>query len=487
MHYIDLIIFIIYFLAMIGIGFYYFRKNKTDEDYYVGGRGIGKWHIGLSVVATDVGGGFSIGLGGLGFAIGISGSWLLFTGLVGAWIAAVVLVPKIWNLSKLKSLLTFPQIFEHFYNKRVAFVAGIISAIGYIGFTSSQMLAGAKLADAAFPEIDQHTAIIIMGIIIVGYTVLGGLKAVIFTDTIQWSVLIIGLMFIGIPVAYNMVGGWDVISSSLSGEFLSLQNISWQQLVNWMVTIVPIWFVGMTLYQRIYASKSSKEAQKAWFIAGIFEWPLMAFLGVTLGLLARVAAVNGLFQHLGYSDPASFDPELGLPLLLVNVLPVGLLGILMSAYFSAIMSTADSCLMASSGNVMTDILRNMNKPAKRKISNIRLSQIITLILGALAVLLAAKMTNVLDLMLYSYAFMVSGLFIPVIGALYLKKRAPMAAFVSMILGGGTTIVLIILETPLPLKLDPNIFGISLSAIAFFSINKILTTDKKLINNENSNL
>ncbi len=154
MHYIDLIIFIIYFIAMIGIGFYFFKKNKTDEDYYVGGRGIGKWHIGLSVVATDVGGGFSIGLGGLGFAIGLSGSWLLFTGLIGAWIAAVVLVPKVWELSKLKSLLTFPQLFEHFYNPRVAFVAGIISAIGYIGFTSSQMLAGAKLANAAFPVID---------------------------------------------------------------------------------------------------------------------------------------------------------------------------------------------------------------------------------------------------------------------------------------------------------------------------------------------
>ena len=80
----------------------------------------------------------------------------------------------------------------------------------------------------------------------------------------------------------------------------------------------------------------------------------------------------------------------------------------------------------------------------QKINNIRLSQIITLILGTFAVLLAARMTNVLDLMLYSYAFMVSGLFIPVLGALYLKRRAPLAAFVSMILGGGTTIILIIL-------------------------------------------
>jgi SSS family solute:Na+ symporter len=342
------------------------------------------------------------------------------------------------------------------------------------------MLAGAKLANAAFPFIDQGTAVIIMGAIIVGYTVLGGLKAVIFTDTIQWSILIIGLMFIGIPVAYHMVGGWEVISGSLSGDFFSLQNISWQQFVNWLVTIVPIWFVGMTLYQRIYASKSSKEAQKAWFIAGVFEWPVMAFLGVTLGLLARVAFVNGMFQHLGYTDINTIDPELGLPLLLVNVLPVGILGILMSAYFSAIMSTADSCLMASSGNVLTDIYMKFPKISKIKLNSIRLSQVITLILGVFALLLALEMTNVLELMLYSYAFMVSGLFIPVIGILFLKKRASQAAFVAMILGGGSTISLILMDhIKLPFDLDANVFGIGISAIAFFILNKTLTQTKKL--------
>jgi SSS family solute:Na+ symporter len=241
-----------------------------------------------------------------------------------------------------------------------------------------------------------------------------------------------------------------------------------------MVTIVPIWFVGMTLYQRIYASKSSKEAQKAWFIAGIFEWPVMAFLGVTFGLLARVAAENGMFQHLGYEDAVAMDPELGLPLLLVHMLPVGLLGILMSAYFSAIMSTADSCLMASSGNVLTDLYMKLNKKRVKITENIRLSQFVTLVLGLFALLLAAKMTNVLDLMLYSYAFMVSGLFIPVIGALFMKNPGSEAAIVSMFVGGSTTIILIIGKWTLPYGLDPNIFGISLSAILFFSINYFQT-------------
>ena len=69
---IDAMIFLFYMAAMLGLGFFYHRKNSEMDDYYVGGRSMGAWHIGLSVVATDVGGGFSIGLGGLGFAMGLS-------------------------------------------------------------------------------------------------------------------------------------------------------------------------------------------------------------------------------------------------------------------------------------------------------------------------------------------------------------------------------------------------------------------------------
>ena len=223
---LDIIVFIAYFTAMMGIGVYFFRKNKTVEDYYVGGRSLGSWHIGLSVVATDVGGGFSIGLGGLGYVMGIAGSWMLFTGLIGAWLSAVVLIPIISKLSGKHKFFTFPQVFEHFYGAKVALIAGIISAIGYIGFTSSQLLAGAKLASATFVEIDLLTALIIMGAIAVIYTGIGGLKAVIYTDTVQWIILMSGLIFIGIPVSYYAIGGMEAIKTTLGSEFLSLTNVT---------------------------------------------------------------------------------------------------------------------------------------------------------------------------------------------------------------------------------------------------------------------
>jgi solute:Na+ symporter, SSS family len=476
MHWIDLVVFILYVVGMLSVGYYFFKRNKDTDDYFVGGRNMGSWHIGLSVVATDVGGGFSIGLGGLGFIMGIAGSWMLFTGLIGAWLSAVILIPKVFKLSARHQFLTFPQIFRHFYGKEVALLAGVISAIGYMGFTSSQILAGAKLASASFVNLDMQTALIVMGVITIVYTVLGGLKAVIYTDTIQWILLISGLIFIGIPISYFALGGGEVILAALTPEFFSLGNVTWQTLVNWAVTIIPIWFVGMTLYQRIYASRSEQQARKAWFIAGIFEWPMMAFMGVILGLFSRVAIQQGMFEYLGYFAVGDIDPEMGLPLLLRTVLPVGLMGLMMSAYFSAIMSTADSCLMAASGNVLTDIIGRMVKlPAGNKM--LRLSQALTLIIGILALFLATVMQNVLELMLFSYAFMVSGLFVPVIAAFYSKKPSRIAAFPAMLFGGSTTLLLIISDWKLPFNLDPNIFGISTSAIIYLLFSKILSGKK----------
>ena len=479
---VDYVIFIVYFLTMLGVGFYFYKKNRTLEDYYVGGRSLKSWHIGLSVVATDVGGGFSIGLGGLGFVMGVSGSWMLFTGLIGAWLSAVVLIPVIVKLSAKHKFFTFPQLFNHFYNGKVAMIAGVISAIGYIGFTSSQLLAGAKLASATFAEIDMTTALIIMGVVAVVYTGIGGLKAVIYTDTIQWLILMCGLVLIGIPVAYFAIGGMDVIKATIGKEFLSMTNVTWQQLVNWGVTIIPIWFVGMTLYQRIYASKNKKQAQRAWFIAGLFEWPLMALMGTVLGMFARVAFENGMFTGAGYPPGAGIDSETALPVLLNTVLPAGLMGLMLAAYFSAILSTADSCLMAASGNVQTDILDRIIKPAKGMKARLRVSQIITLAIGALALVLAHSMTNVLELMLYSYAFMVSGLFIPILAALYTRRPNATAALPAMIAGGTTTILLILLKVPLPFGLNENIFGITVSAV-FYILISIFTrkSNQKLYN------
>ncbi len=470
MHWIDLTIFGLYMVGLLGFGVFFLNKNEGADDYYVGGREMSSLHVGLSVVATDVGGGFSIGLGGLGFVMGLSGSWMLFTGLLGAWISAVLLIPKVKGNKVFDTAFTFPEVFKYYFNPHVALVAGIISAIGYAGFTSSQILAGAKLATGTFANLDLTTALIIMGGVAVLYTVMGGLKAVIYTDTVQWAILMIGLVFIGIPVSYTAIGGWEAISKAVDPAMLTMTNMTWQDVVYWTVTVLPIWFVGMTLYQRIYACNDEETAKKAWFLAGLFEWPVMAFMGILLGLFAKVAFMQGMFDYLGVPETvANFDSEKGLPMLLRTVLPVGLMGIMMSAYFSAILSTADSCLMAASGNVVSDIIGYFKDVDHDSDQFLKFSQVTTLVIGIIALLVATTMTNVLTLMLYSYAFMVSGLFVPILGAFYWRKSSSIGAIGAMILGGTTTVCLEVFLDKLPAGLDANVFGITVSAIVFIGL------------------
>ena len=475
---IDYLIFGLYMVGVLGIGFYHFLKNKSTEDYYVGSRSIKASHVGLSIVATDVGGGFSIGLGGVGFMMGLAGSWLLFTGLVGAWLTAVFIIPKIKRIDAKHKFLTYPDFLRHRYNGKVALVAALISGIGYLGFTGAQMLAGAKLASATILQNNPFGmnpitfALLIIAVVTILYTVIGGLKAVIYTDTVQWILLLSGLIFVTIPATLIKIGGISALRENLPAEYFSLMNISPVMFINWMVTIIPIWLIGMTLYQRMYACKNEKEAKKAWYIAGFFEYPIMAFTGVFLGMCARVVFPEA-------------EAEMALPMLIRDVLPLGVTGIVIASYFSAIMSTADSCLMASSGNFVNDIIeRYFIKNISAKAS-IRLSMIATLIIGAFAVIIAAQFNTVLNAILYAYAFMVSGLFVPTLGAYFWKKASSAGALAGMLTGGILTLLLLTKFLTLPdciakLQLDASVYGILSSAVTFIGVS-ILWPDKVGVN------
>jgi SSS family solute:Na+ symporter len=381
--------------------------------------------------------------------------------LLGAWLAAVFTVPRLKKLDMEKGMYTYPDFLERKFSKNVALIAAVISGIGYLGFTSAQILAGAKLAAGSFFQkiniMDPLTfSLYIMAGIILIYTVLGGIKAVIYTDTIQWIILLSGLIFLGLPFAIYELGGWEAIQDKLPDRFFSLANISFSTFTNWLFTIVPIWFIAMTLYQRVFSCSNVKEAKKAFYIAGVFEYPIMAFMGVSLGMMGRIA----------FPD---VDSEMALPMLLKDVLPMGIAGFVLASYFSAIMSTADSCLIASSGNFVNDIIEKHFAKNKSEKYIIRISQIVTLILGVLALLLAGAFKSVLDIILYAYAFMVAGLFVPTLFAYFSKKTDATAAMLSMLGGGLTTVYFIISAKTLPFNLDNSVPGILASALIYIIV------------------
>lgn len=459
MHAIDYGIVLLYLLAVLAVGLHFMRKNESRDDYYVGGRSMTAGHLGLSIAATDVGGGFSIGLGGLGFVMGLSASWLLFTGLVGAWLAAVLVIPRVKRFDAREGLLTFPDLLRRSYGSKVAMIAAVISGIGYLGFTGGQILAGAKLAvstvvppDPLGMDAELFSLLLMAGVMFL-YTAAGGIKAVIYTDTVQWLLLLGGLLFFAVPFTVVDLGGFAEMQRRLPEDFFSLGNVAPLQLLNWFITIVPIWFVGMTLYQRLYAARDEREARRAWYLAGLLEYPVIAFLGAFLGMAARL-----------YFPDA--EPETGLPMLLQQVLPVGIAGVVVASYFSAIMSTADSCLIASSGNFVNDIIERW-KPDLPPAQLLWVSRGVTLLIGIATFIIALSFQSVLDVILHAYAFMVSGLLVPTLATLFGVRAGAHAALWSMLCGGGTTLVLLAMGADQPFGIVAGAWGMLASAVVFF--------------------
>ena len=133
------------------------------------------------------------------------------------------------------------------------------------------------------------------------------------------------------------------------------------------------------------------------------------------------------------------------------------------------MSTADSCIIASSGNVVGDILQRSGWRIHKPRALVRLSQVTTLVLGIAAILIASRFSMVLDAILQAYAFLVSGLFVPTLGAYFWPRSTAHGAFWGMIAGGSTTLLLLLTGIPSPLGLDPSFWGILVSAAFFVPI------------------
>ncbi len=171
----------------------------------------------------------------------------------------------------------------------------------------------------------------------------------------------------------------------------------------------------------------------------------------------------------------TFDNELAIPLLLKHVLPTGLLGLVFAAYLSAVLSTADSCLMAASGNFYSDFLQEKLEAGKNSsfwnaVARVLGPKASTFSLGIAAFLIASQFESVLNLMLYAYGFMISGLFVPTLAAFFWKGVSARAAISAMIFGAVIYLVAEQLGTG---GWNANFFGISASLLSLLLVESCL--------------
>ena len=432
---LDLLAMGVYFVVLIWIGLAVARRERgagESESFLAAGRSMNLLQTTSSTAATDLGGGFSLAMGGLGFTLGISGSWLIAISGLSIIMVSFLMVPKVKRWADKVKGLTTGDLFEARYDRRTGTVAALVIGIAWFTFVGGQIIAGAKLIQVT-TGIGLTLAVLLSGAVVLAYTALGGLTAVIYTDVFQMIILLVGVIFLAVPLGLYEVGGWQGIVAHFTAdpETASLVDwgaVGWKQVVGWFFAIFPIWFISIAGMQRIIAARDEKTARRAFLLTGVpIEWPLFAIGSTLIGMIARMLL------------PEVTDAELATPMIILELLPVGIAGIVIAAYVAAVMSTADSVLMGPVAIFTNDIYHKHLRPDASGEDLVRIARIMTIVLGVLGIGLAYLVPNILDLILYAYTFGAAGLFFPMLGLLFWRGTTSSGAFWSM-RGGGTTAV-----------------------------------------------
>ncbi len=444
----EIIAFVIYFLAMTGIGVYFFFKSrdKGEKDYFLGGREMGGWVSALSAGASDMSAWVLMGLPGAIYLSGLNQIWISIGLIIGTVCAWIFIAPRLRCYAiKANDAITVPEFLSNrFLSKspvlRVA--CAVVFVIGYLIYAASSIYACGNLFSMLVPidGVDSKlVGMIIFAVIILAYTLLGGFKAVCWTDFFQ-GMLMLAALFI-VPIIASIIMGVNGSSGTagapdeyyysllINGEF------SWASVANILTGLGwGLGYFGMPhIIVRYMAIKSKKEMRKSQIIGSTWT-----FLILTMTTIMAIVARGFLSTPLTNSNK-----ELVFAMVVRQIFGAGALallgGFLIAAILAAAMSTADSQLLASSSAFASDIYKTViNKNADdKKVLNVGRWAVIGVMLVALAIALLVHFLDITNLMgLVSAAWSIFGAaFSPVIILSLFWKRFNYKGAVASILSG----------------------------------------------------
>ena len=434
----QLIIVGLYFALIFGVGLYATRFVKDSTDFLLAGRRLGLVLATAALAATHFGGGFVVGTGAWGYTYGLTG----MAYAVGVGLALLVLAMVAAKRMRRLGLVTVPDYLEHRYQSKTARLLGaLLSLVAIVGILGAQVWA--SQGALSILGIDPVLAAVIATVLFIVYTAASGLWGVTLTDAVQLAII-----FVGIPLAAIMglqaAGGFDGIRETLSAAGLQSEAGNGGQSALLMeptayfhplgaggamvlAAILPAimyTLIGQDFYQRLFAARDETIAVRAAAVAGLILIGYAAFPALA-GMAAR-----GLFG-------ADIEPSQAIPLLVAEVLPAWIGAIVVAAIIGAIMSTADSLLVAGSSHLTHDIFGKLMRPdlATDKRRMLLLSRLSTVLIGLSALFLALYIQRIIELLLLSYTMYAAGVFVPVVLGLY-WSRGNAAGAVAAIVGGS---------------------------------------------------
>ena len=263
-----------YLGLMVLIGYLVKNRIKTSEDYLVGGRSFGLFYNSGTLAACFLGGGILIGASGKIYSVGIwddtylSGGALLLIGgfLMCLFMAGTFYMPKLWRMK----FISLGDLFYVRFGRRTGLLSSVLISVNFLFWVAVQILVFGKIVNAILGW-DLHVSIILAMTVICTYTMLGGLFAVCFTDIVQVTVTIIGVVAL-VPYSIAAVGGWDVFLASYNVDLVQIIPASgeFDPWLAWFGAFAAVGLGGIVspdLMQRAFSAKSANIARCSAYVA----------------------------------------------------------------------------------------------------------------------------------------------------------------------------------------------------------------------------
>lgn len=458
----------IYIAILLGIGLYFSRRQRSETDFWLAGRELGPISIGLAAASAWTTASALLLATGLFLLYGIGSIWIwVFPNIAGLAIIAAI-SGRIKNIPA----LTQPELMEIRYDPLIRAPVAIAVTIMMILFSVTDFI-GFKMVLGTFFGIEPIFAIAIMAVSVALYVGVGGFRAVVWTDMVQY-ILLAGLaayvahMALGLSAnegvsliaASSMLGAdwWDIFS--MGGILGALVFI---------VALVPGWVAEQDPWQKVWAARDDRSAKRGLLLGAtllvlIYSFCLLAAIGLSV-----------IYPRPGNEMEAEM---LYLRIISDNV-PGWLLGLLTIGFAAASMSCTDTFATSGASCLSRDLVQRHLWPTATVKEMLILNRILIVIMVFISALIALNVDSIMDAVIIATVIGTTSYFFPIIGGLYWKRATKWGAMAALVAGGGTQILLVSyeqfwLKAPLdsisPYMVEHGVLvGLSLSALFFVGV------------------
>lgn len=428
----------IYFMVMLGIGLYAYRKSTSDvAGFMLGGRSLGPGVTALSAGASDMSGWMLMGLPGAMYITGLSSAWIAVGLILGAYLNYLIVAPRLRTYTELANdSITLPDFFENRFNdksKILRLVSSVVIIIFFTLYTSSGVVAGGKLFESSF-GLDYEMGLYVTAGVVVMYTMFGGFLAVSLTDFVQGCIMFVALVLVPI-VAINNVGGLDEMNTSINAINPELFN----------------WFSGVSLLSIISAMAwglgyfgQPHIIVRFMAIRSVKDIPTARRIGMTWMIVSVIGAMATGFSGIAYvakTGVALTDPETIFIVLSQILFHPLIAGFLLAAILAAIMSTISSQLLVTSSSLTGDFYQAfLNKKASEK-ELVLVGRLSVVLVALVAIFLAYdRESSILSLVSNAWAGFGAAFGPVVILSLYWKGMNRNGALAGVLSGAFTVLI-----------------------------------------------